>query len=316
MLLCRGIIAQTCRRAREEDDAVTELIVDAHHHIWRLAKTPWLQGPPQPRIFGAYEPLRRDYPIEEYLADAEAAGVVRSVFVQVNVAPGEEVEEVAWVQSVADRHGFPHGIVGFADLASPALADVLDRQMQCQNLRSIRQQLHWHENPQYRFAPRPDAMEDPAWRRGLREVQRRRLLFELQVFASQMPAAVRLAQDFPELTFVLLHAGMLEDRSEAGWALWRQGMTTLAGCPNVNVKLSGLGTFDRACSADRWRPVVEATVDLFGATRCVFGSNFPIEKLWTSYAGLVDAMRVSLEKYSREERRSILHDNAIRLYRL
>jgi predicted TIM-barrel fold metal-dependent hydrolase len=316
MLRCRGIIAQTCGRAREEEDAVTEPIVDAHHHIWRLSKTPWLQGPPQPRIFGAYEPLRRDYPIEEYLADAKAEGVVKSVFVQVNVARGEEAEEVAWVQSVADRHGFPQGIVGFADLASPAVADILDRQVQSQNLRGIRQQLHWHENPQYRFAARPDAMEDPAWRRGLREVQRRGLLFELQVFASQMPAALGLAHGFPDLTFVLLHAGMIEDRSEAGWALWRRGMTALAGCPNVHAKLSGLGTFDRACSAERWRPVVEATVDLFGPSRCVFGSNFPIEKLWTSYAELVSAMRVSLAKYSRAERQAIMYDNAVRLYRL
>lgn len=64
-----------------------EPIVDAHFHIWRLAATPWLAGPPVPRIFGAYEPLRRDYLIEEYLAAARPCGVVKSVFVQVNVAP-------------------------------------------------------------------------------------------------------------------------------------------------------------------------------------------------------------------------------------
>ena len=134
-------------------------------------------------------------------------------------------------------------------------------------------------------------MNDTAWRKGLDEVRRRGLMFELQVFASQMPDAVKLVRDYPDVTFVLLHAGMLEDRSDAGWARWRAGMQQLAACPNVVVKLSGLGTFDRACSAERWRPVIEATIDLFGPDRCMFGSNFPIEKLWTDYASSRDRAR-------------------------
>ncbi|GGG51285.1 amidohydrolase [Caldovatus sediminis] len=294
-----------------------EPIIDAHHHIWRLAATPWLNGPPVPRIFGAYGPLRRDYGIEEYLAEATPCGVVRSVFVQVNVAPGAEVEEVAWVQSVADRAGgFPHAITAFADLAAPDVGAVLDRALAAGRVRAVRQQLHWHEKPLYRFAARPDVMNDPAWRRGLGEVRRRGLAFELQVFPGQMRDAAALVRAFPEMTFILLHAGMLEDRSAEGWALWRRGMTELAACPNLVVKLSGLGTFERACSVALWRPVIEATVELFGPNRCLFGSNFPIEKLWTSYAELVATVRACLEGYAAEERRAILHDTAARIYGL
>jgi predicted TIM-barrel fold metal-dependent hydrolase len=291
------------------------MIIDAHHHIWRFERTPWLHGPAVPRIFGAYEPLRRDYAIEEYRADADPE-VVKSVFVQVNVAPGDEVEEVAWVQSVADRVGFPHAITAFADLSAPDVGDVLDREFAAGNVRAIRQQLHWHANPQYRFAARPDVMNDAAWRRGLAEVGRRGLLFELQIFSSQMADAVRLVQAFPQLTFVLMHAGMLEDRSDAGWAIWRAGMDALARCSNVAVKLSGLGTFDRACRLDRWQPIVEATVDGFGPERCLFGSNFPIEKLWTDYTTLLRTMQRCLDRYTAAERRAIFHDTAARLYRL
>ena len=262
-------------------------IIDAHHHIWRLSETPWLQGPPVPRIFGAYEGIRRDYTIEEYLADATPSGVVKSVFVQVNVAPGKEVQEVVWVQSVANQHGFPHAITAFADLSAPDVATTLDWELSSGNTRAIRQQLHWHDKPLYRFASKPDIMHDAAWRRGLDEVRRRGLMFELQVFAGQMSDAVKLVRTYHDVTFILLHAGMLEDRSEAGWDRWRTAMRQLAGCPNLAVKLSGLGTFDRACSAERWRPVIEETIDLFGPARCLFGSNFPIEKLWTSYARLV-----------------------------
>ena len=297
-------------------ETANERIIDAHHHIWRLDKTPWLNGPMVPRIFGAYDPLRRDYPIAEYLADAGPAGVVKSVYVQVNVAPGAEVEEVQWVQSIADQHGFPHGIVGYADLASPQVADTLDRQLSCKNLRGIRQQLHWHRLTAYCFSPRADLMNDAAWRAGLREVGKRGLVFELQVFTSQMKDSAQLARDFPEVNFVLLHCGMLEDRSEQGWARWREGMRELAACPNVCTKLSGLGTFERRCEPALWKPVIQETLALFGPSRVMFGSNFPIEKLWTSYAELLAASRAGLVGLTTDERHEVLYATAQRVYRL
>jgi predicted TIM-barrel fold metal-dependent hydrolase len=291
-------------------------LVDAHHHIWRQADLAWLQGPPQPRIFGEYGALRRDYPIEEYMAEARAAGVVRSVYVQTNWPAGREEDEVAWVQSVGGRHGFPHAIVGYADLADPGVGAVLDRMMKYPRLRGIRQQLHWHEKPLYRFAARPDLMDDEGWRRGLAEVARRGLLFELQVFAGQMEAGARLARDFPRATFVLMHAGMLQDRAAEGWTRWRAGMRALAAAPNVHVKLSGLGTFARACSVELWSPVIRETVELFGPERCMLGSNFPIEKLWTSYAEVVRVTTESLAGLSAGDQRAVLHDTATRVYRL
>jgi predicted TIM-barrel fold metal-dependent hydrolase len=301
-------------KMKQEGSGATHAIIDSHHHIWRLSETPWLLGPPVPRIFGAYEPLRRDYSITDYMADAGPSGVVKSVFVQVNVAPEKEVDEAMWVASIARTHGFPHGITAFADLWSPVVGGLLDQLKAADNVKAIRQQLHWHQNPQYRFAPSPDVMNHGDWRRGLAEVRDRNLMFELQVFASQMRDAARLVQDFEDVQFVLLHAGMLEDRSEIGWELWRTGMRKLARCPNVMVKLSGLGTFERACSVELWRPVIEETVDMFGPQRCMFGSNFPIESLWTSYDRLVATVRECLAEYSESERRAILHDTAACAY--
>jgi len=296
--------------------ASIEPIIDAHHHIWRVAEVPWLSGPILPRIFGDYAALRHDYSAEQLISEIAPHGVVKSVYIQINVAPGREVAEAEWVQSVGDAHGFPHGIVAYADLAAPDAANTLDRLKACANLRGIRQQLHWHEKPLYRFAARPDLMNDAAWRAGLRELEARGLLFELQVFASQMDDAAKLARDFPGVQFVLLHAGMLEDRSAAGWALWRTGMAKLAACPNVSVKLSGLGTFEHACTVDLWQPVVRETLSMFGAERCVYGSNYPIEKLWTTYDRIIAVMHECTAHLSAADRRAVFHDNAQRLYRL
>lgn len=291
-------------------------IVDAHHHVWRQSDLAWLRGPMQPRIFGPYEAIRRDYPIEEYLGDVGPCGVEKSVYVQTNWPTDGELEEAAWVQQVADGHGFPHAFVGYADLQSEGLAATLDAMRRHRGLRGIRQQLHWHDNPAYRFAQNAALANDASWRRGLRAVADRGLLFELQVFTSQMADAARLAGAFTDLTFVLLHAGMLEDRSEGGWAAWRDGMRRLADCPNVVVKLSGLGTFIHRCDAAAWSPVIRETVALFGPGRCLFGSNFPIEKLWTDYGSIVDAVASALDGCTAEQRDAIFYANAISIYRL
>jgi predicted TIM-barrel fold metal-dependent hydrolase len=293
-----------------------EPIIDAHHHLWRHVKTPWLNGPSVPRIFGEYDALRRDFLAEEFIPSVRACAVERSVYIQINVAPGDEVEEVQWVQSVADRHDFPHGIIGYADLASDHLSNTLDRQSTCRNFRGIRQQLHWHANPAYRFAADPRLMNEPAWRKGLAQLGERGLLFELQVFASQMADAAKLAADFPNVTFILLHAGMLEDLSAEGLSLWRDGMRGLARQPNVVVKLSGLGTFSHRCSVECWQPIVRETIDLFGAERCIFGSNFPIESLWTTYDRIVSVMSECIAHCSNTQQRAIFFDNAKRIYRL
>ena len=80
-------------------------VIDAHHHIWRRADLAWLQGPTEPRIFGEYDAIKRDYPIDEFLADCRDAGVSKSVYVQANWPIEQFVDEAAWVQSVIDAHG-------------------------------------------------------------------------------------------------------------------------------------------------------------------------------------------------------------------
>ena len=290
--------------------------IDAHHHIWRLKDLTWLSGPQVPRIFGPYEAIRRDYPIEEFRADLDGCNVVKSVYVQTNWPAGQSYDEAKWVQSVIDATGWPHANVAHADLADPDAGELIARLVKLPATRGIRQQLHWHENSQYRFAPHPEVMNDPAWRRGFAHLAKHGLLFELQVFADQMQNGVALARAFPQTTFVLEHAGMLENISEVGWKRWRAGMFALAEQPNVNVKLSGLGTFVHACRADVMAPVIRETVAIFGADRCLYGSNFPIEKLWTDYAGLYKTFRDAIAYLDEKQQRAILHDTAARLYRI
>jgi predicted TIM-barrel fold metal-dependent hydrolase len=291
-------------------------IVDGHHHIWRQADLPWLVGPMQPRIFGPYEPIRRDYSIDEYRSDIAGSDVVKSVYVQTNWPRERFEDEAAWVQKTAQATGWPHAIVAYADFSQPDVRPQLDRLARYDLVRGARMQLHWHENPLYRFAARADLVADPVLRRNIRHLAQYGWSFDLQVFARQMAGAADLAEDCPNVTFVLQHAGMLEDLSLEGRAEWRAGIVRLAACPNVVSKLSGLGTFLHRNDPAHIEGVMRETVGIFSAKRCLFGSNFPIEKLWTSYSALVDAYRKAASSLSEADQRAILHDTAMRVYRI
>ena len=121
---------------------------------------------------------------------------------------------------------------------------------------------------------------------------------------------------FPGINFVLLHAGMLQDTSSTGRAAWREGMQRLAQLPNLYIKLSGLGTFIHRVDQAHIADIALPTIEMFGAGRCVFGSNFPIEKLWSSYADLVKAYRGALAGLPPADQVRVFSDTARALYRL
>lgn len=291
-------------------------MIDAHFHIWRQADLPWLMGPMQPRIFGPYEPIRRDYGIEEYRADSAAGGITGAVYVQANWAPGRAMDEVRFVAESARRAGFPVGIVAYADMLAEDVRPQLDALAAGPSVCGVRMQLHWHENPLYRFASGPDLARNAILQRNVARLGDYGWSFDLQVFAGQMAGAAELAAACPDVTFVLQHAGMLEDLSEPGIAEWRKGMALLAGQPNVVSKLSGLGTFLRRNDPNHIAFVARETIALFGAERCLFGSNFPIEKLWTSYADLIAAHRAAVATLRAAEQEQIFAGTARRIYKL
>lgn len=291
-------------------------IVDSHFHIWRRADLPWLSGPMVPRIFGPYEPLRRDYPISEYRADIADRNIVAAVYVQANWAPDQAEAEAAWIEEVARETGWPQACVAFADMTVPDVRPALDRLVRHPRVRGIRQQLHWHENPAFRFAARADLAADPNVARNVGHLAEYGLVFELQVFAGQAEHACRLVDACPDTTFVLQHAGMLEDSSEVGIGAWRAAIAALAARPNVCAKLSGLGTFVHRVDRDLVAFIAGETIAAFGPQRCLWGSNFPIEKLWTAYGPLLDAHLAATAALDESARAAIFHDTACRVYRL
>ncbi len=288
-------------------------MIDAHHHIWRQADLPWLLGPEQPRIFGPYAAIKRDYMIEEYLSDLQGTGIKGSVYVQANWAPNWALDEAAWVAAEAARVGWPMAIVAYADMTRFDCAEQLEKLADIPGVVGIRHQFHWHENPLYRFAARDDLCDDTLVQDNVARLAKHGFSFDLQVFSGQMAGAVRLAQSCPDVTFILQHVGMLEDQSKAGRKAWLDGLSALAECKNVTCKLSGLGTFIHKNDPDHIKDQVKTALKLFGPQRCLYGSNYPIEKLWTSYSDLWAAYQNAVPKAHQNQ---VFTKTAARIYRL
>ena len=253
-------------------------IIDAHHHLWDLRANyyPWLTDRISVRVAGDYAAIRKDYLISDFLADADSLAEIgmrlaRSVHVQAEHDHADPVRETRWLQAVADdpgSRGFPHGVVAYADLSQPE-ADVL-RMLEAHavspNLRGIRHMAH--EALVDPANPQPSLLEHPTWRRNLALLTRFNLSFDLQVYPQQMAQAAALVREHPTVQFVICHTGLPAEAMRHGpradaFTLWRDGIAQLAALPNVAIKLSGFGMFDRRWSAPTIHPFVLGAIDCF-----------------------------------------------------
>jgi predicted TIM-barrel fold metal-dependent hydrolase len=292
-------------------------IVDAHHHLWDrdALPYPWLAQPVSDSMVGDTTPLCRNYPVEDYMADAAGFDLAASVHVQAEVAHDRAVDETRWLQRVADSHGCPRGIVAYADLSAPDLDRVLDEHAACSALRGIRQILNRHPVAKYNYVER-DYMREEGWQRGLGRVGARGLSFDMQLYPEQMEDGAATARRHPDLSIILNHTGMPWDQSDEGIGRWRDGMRHLAACPNVSVKISGLGMMDHRWTCQSIRPFVLDTIDRFTPARCMFASNFPVDGLFSDYRSIWNAFDIITADFSPEERRAMFAGNASASYRV
>jgi len=270
------------------------------------------------RGWGDLRPLQRNYLVADLLADAARQGLEKSVHVQANFNPADPVGETAWLEEIAalpESRGFPHGIVAFADFSSGGVQSVLEGHARFPRTRGIRQVLNRHADPKLNRAPK-DYLADEAWQANLGELRRYGWSFDVQVYWQQMAAVAALARRYPDLQFVLDHAGMPAERDAQGLEGWGRGMRQLAACPNVAVKLCGYGMVDVRWTVESIRPLVLQPIEWFGPQRCMFASNFPVDRLMASYDRLWDAYRQITAGFSEAERQQLFVSTAERIYRL
>lgn len=278
-------------------------IVDAHHHLWVRSRhpQPWIDPDTMAAIDSDFTPV-------DLAPVAHAAGVTQTVVVQ-SVAVRTETPELL---GIAADDPLIAGVVGWVDLTAADVADRLDRLMAGrggERLVGIRHLVQSEPDPAY--LDRPDV------RRGIAAVGAAGLAFDLLVRDHQLPAAVRLVRDLPDTRFVLDHLGKPAlGRGDLGD--WPRGLRALAAEPHTTAKLSGLVTEvdGPSWTTDDLRPAVEHALDVFGPDRLMFGSDWPVCLLASSYPRWIAALTDLLEPLGDDERAAIWRRTARRAYRL
>ncbi|WP_168247804.1 MULTISPECIES: amidohydrolase family protein [unclassified Mesorhizobium] len=306
-------------------------IIDAHHHLWVLPNQTYL--------------------VPDFLADAGGGHHIEaSVYMEGSMAyRGDGPEEMRSVGETEFAHAaaietnarVSTGIVAFANLrTSTNLEAILSAHIDAGGgrLRGIRDILAWDPDIELRdprIDPEEHAMDMPAFRDSLRLLGTHDLVFDVWLYFTQLKKLAEVARDVPETRIVINHfggplgVGGYRNRRDEVIAVWNDGLKALSACPNVYMKIgglagrwAGLGFHELAkppsseVMAKAWLPYVEPTIEAFGAARCMFESNFPVDAETCSYVTLWNTFKRVARRYSSAEREALFRGTAIQVYRL
>ena len=313
-------------------------IIDPHHHLWDT-------------------PARGHYFLPELLADTGGGhNIISTVFLECQsmfrTTGPEEMKPVGEVEfvngmaalSASGQYGKTRaceGIVGWADLMLGArVRDVLEAEIEAGGgrFRGTRYGTSWDEGPAGKFVSREmtrHRLLDPRFQEGFAQLGKLGLTFDSWHFHPQLPDLVELARKFPDQTIIVDHVGgvlgvgQYEGKIAEIMPVWKNSLRTLASCPNVNIKLGGLGMTSFGFGfefrdappssqelADTWRPYIEPCIEAFGVDRCMFESNFPPDKQSCGYTELWNAFKIVTAKASAAEKTALYSGTAARIYRL
>tara|TARA_B100000965_G_scaffold84421_1_gene67945 strand:- start:1123 stop:2031 length:909 start_codon:yes stop_codon:yes gene_type:complete len=297
-------------------------IVDAHHHLWDLnnehTKYSWLMVTEGEAFFGDYAAIRKSYLLEDYIKDAQNQNLIKSVHVQAEHDDDKPINETAWLQSLADNHSskLPNAIVAFADFSKNNIVEILDGHQEYKNTKGIRQILSFNkEEPKYSHASE-DFMKNTTWVENFKNIRNRNLSFDIQIYKHQMKDAADLANKYDDVLFILNHTGEPCYQTEEYIQSWEENMKKLAKCENVAAKISGLGMFDPQWTIDSTRIFVEKTIQIFGIDRCMFASNFPVDKIFNTFDNYWESFKEITKNYSENDKKLLFSSNAEKFYRI
>jgi len=290
-------------------------IIDTHVHFWDMVtpdlglKWVWLEKEFVHPILGDIDAMKSvKYGIDSVVAESRFADVSAFVHVQAAIGSEDTVDETRWLTRMRETAPVPFTIVAHADLGTE----------------DGRAQLDGHAESPYFVGVRDFASEpmlasgeiNQVYEENLVELTRRGIMFDLDCEWMNMGQAAALAARHPNLQIVLEHIGFPRARDDEYFTSWRAALTELAQAPNVTCKISGVAMTDPHFTRESLRRWVESCVEVFGPDRCVLGSNWPVDRLYSSYDVIMDLYREYVSSLSESEQAKIFSLNAARIYKL
>ena len=275
--------------------------IDSHQHFWQYDPEdyPWMQGEKM-------GPIRRDFGPEALRAEQAKVGLTGSVAVQAR----QKLAESEWLLTLAEQAGSPvRGVVGWVDLRGPELESQLEVLSENRYFVGVRHVVH--DEPEDEF------MLQPSFLRGLGQLHRYGLTYDLLLFPRHLPVAIKVVERFPEQPFVLDHLAKPFIR-EGIVSPWYRELARLAKFSNVYCKVSGMVTEAawRDWRPRDFRPYLDIVFDAFGEDRLMFGSDWPVCLLAADYERVTGLVTDYLERFDESVQAKVMGGNAVRFYRL
>jgi L-fuconolactonase len=275
------------------------LKIDAHHHLWKF----------DPKEYGwideKMQALRRDFLPADLHKEMLAVGIAGSVAVQAR----QTVEETRWLLELAGQNDFMKGVVGWVPLADPKVAAIIDQFAANPKLRGVRHVLQ--DEPDENHILRPD------FNRGIRELARHNLRYDILIFERHLPQTIRFVDQYPKQIFVVDHLAKPRVKYKA-ISPWREHMRELAQRQNVYCKISGLATEadHKNWTEEQLAPYIDTVLTTFGPQRTMFGSDWPVCLLAIGYQRWVEVVTKATARLSAAEQQRFWGETAMEAYGL
>jgi L-fuconolactonase len=273
--------------------------IDAHHHLWRYSP------PGQPWMSGSMEGLRRDFLVDDLRAAITGVGITGTIVVEAE----RSIEETLWLSQIAANDDLIRGIVGWAPLTHPTIASELERIAHLPKLRGIRHPIH--DEPDDQFVLRED------FNRGIAALKQFNLRYDILIFEKHLPQTIQFVDRHPDQVFIVDHIAKPRIRDRA-LSPWKDSLCELARRQNVYCKLSGMVTEAdwNAWAVESLCPYIDVVLQAFGPKRLMFGSDWPVVTLASSYKRWWETVRIAIAQLSPSEQEWILSRTAIESYGL
>ncbi len=283
--------------------------VDTHVHFNDLSHDKlvwtWLQpGAGHGLIENPEGYKHQKYTSREFAGETRFANVTKVIHVQAALGTPDPVAETAWLEEMADETGWPDAIIGEVFLSDPDVDSVLERHAAHPRVRGVRD---------LNGAPQAG---DHAFEKGYARLAEYAMMCALAPTYEEMPQVQSLAERHPETILILEHAGMPLRRDADYFDAWRRAIDEISRAENVLMKISGLGMCEPQWTAESLRPWIQECIEAFGSQRCFFGTNWPVDRLFSSYTDVVDAYATAVSELSEPEQAALFSANAERWFRI
>ena len=287
-------------------------IIDTHIHLWDLKKNSydWI-------THSSNKKLKESYLLDKFITDIGDLKVFKAIHIQAEINREFNIEETKWLQTIADNNilGFPNGIIGYVDLSQKDAEYLIDQHIEYSNFRGIRQILKYNAKEDLAHL---NLLKNRQWIENLKILQKKKLTFDLLINYYQFQEASQVIKKYENLQFIINHTlwpiGVGEDK----FNLWKDSLTKLSELDNVAIKLSGFGERDPLWNKDNIQPFINFVLEKFTINRCMFGSNFPVDRSFSEkkYIDYWDAYHTIISSFTETEKDLLFYKNAELFYRI